>query len=94
MRALHSGALTVLALVNFGSGASGATAISLVNFRLPGPVLADAMTEQPTETRLPGWAYRIRTGESVRGVSDWNCVTTSPGVGASPAAESLRVPAA
>ena len=32
-----------------------------------------------TETGLPGWAYRIRTGESVRGVSDWNCVTTSPG---------------
>src|SRR5262244_58551 len=46
------------------------------------------------ETLLRGWAYRIRTGESGRGLSDWNCVTTSPEVGASPAAETLRVRAA
>src|SRR5436190_14400648 len=42
------------------------------------------------QTRLPGWACKIRTGESVRKLSDWNCVTTSPDVGASPAAETLR----
>ena len=30
--------------------------------------------------RLRGWAYRIRTGESVRELSDWNFVTTSPEV--------------
>jgi hypothetical protein len=46
------------------------------------------------ETGLRGWAFRIRTGESVRELSDWNCVTTSPDVGASPAAETLRVQAA
>src|SRR2546430_8042114 len=34
--------------------------------------------------QLPGWAFRIRTGESVRALSDWNSVTTSPKVGASP----------
>ena len=39
---------------------------------------------QPTETGLAGWACRIRTGESLREQSDWNSVTTSPGVGASP----------
>jgi hypothetical protein len=43
------------------------------------------------ETGLPGWACRIRTGESVRELSDWNSVTTSPEVGASSAAEILRV---
>ena len=32
------------------------------------------------KTRLRGWAYRIRTGESVRELSDWNFVTTSPEV--------------
>jgi hypothetical protein len=37
----------------------------------------------PTETGLAGWAFRIRTGESVRALSDWNCVTTSPEVSAS-----------
>ena len=30
--------------------------------------------------RMRGWAYRIRTGESVRELSDWNFVTTSPEV--------------
>ena len=35
---------------------------------------------QPTETGLAGWAYRIRTGESVRELSNWNFVTTSAGV--------------
>jgi hypothetical protein len=44
--------------------------------------------------QLPGWAYRTRTGESVRALTDWNSVTTSPEVGASRAAETLRVPAA
>jgi hypothetical protein len=44
--------------------------------------------------RLPGWACRIRTGESVRELSDWNYVTTSADVGASPAAETLRAQAA
>ena len=43
---------------------------------------------------LPGWAYRIRTAESGRGLPDWICVTTWPEVGASPAAETLRVRAA
>jgi hypothetical protein len=33
---------------------------------------------------LRGWALRIRTAESVRALSDWNCVTTSSEVGASP----------
>ena len=31
--------------------------------------------------RLPGWACRTRTCESVRELSDWNPVTTSPEVG-------------
>jgi hypothetical protein len=35
--------------------------------------------------RLLGWACKTRTGESVRELSDWNSVTTSPEVGASPA---------
>jgi hypothetical protein len=48
----------------------------------------------PTETGLRGWAFRTRTGESVRELSDWNCVTTSPDLGASPAAETVRVRAA
>jgi hypothetical protein len=39
--------------------------------------------------RLRGWAYRTRTGESVRALSDWNPVTTSPEIGASRAAETL-----
>ena len=39
--------------------------------------------------RLPGWAYRIRTAESGRGLPDWICVTTWPEVGASPAAETF-----
>jgi hypothetical protein len=30
------------------------------------------------ETGLPGWAYRTRTGESVRELPDWIRVTTSP----------------
>ena len=46
------------------------------------------------KTRLRGWACRIRTSESVRELPNWNCVTTSPEVGASPAAETLRVRAA
>jgi hypothetical protein len=29
------------------------------------------------QTRLPGWAYRTRTGESVRALSDWICLATS-----------------
>ena len=36
----------------------------------------------------------FRTDESVRELSDWNSVTTSPEVGASPGAETLRVRAA
>jgi hypothetical protein len=47
-----------------------------------------------TETALPGWAYRIRTGESVRALSDWNCAATSPEVGAIGVAEIVRAPAA
>jgi hypothetical protein len=43
------------------------------------------------ETGLPGWAYRIRTGESVRQLPDWNYVTTSFEVGASGAAETFAV---
>src|SRR4029079_2720754 len=34
------------------------------------------------ETRLPGWACRTRTCESVRALSDWNSVTTSFEIGA------------
>jgi hypothetical protein len=34
---------------------------------------------QPMETGLPGWPCRIRTGESVRALCNWYCVTTSPG---------------
>jgi hypothetical protein len=33
------------------------------------------------ETRLPGWAYKIRTAESGRGPPDWICVTIRPEVG-------------
>ena len=40
------------------------------------------VARQPDNTadgdQLRGWAYRIRTGKSVRELSDWNCVTTSP----------------
>jgi hypothetical protein len=43
---------------------------------------------------LAGWAYRTRTGESARELSDWIYVTTSPAVGAGPAAETIRVQAA
>jgi|SoiMethySBSTD1v2_1073268.scaffolds.fasta_scaffold2201184_1 hypothetical protein len=41
------------------------------------------------ETRLPGWACRIRTSESVRELSGWNSVTTWPEEGANPAAQTL-----
>src|SRR5262249_30786435 len=44
--------------------------------------------------RLRGWACKTRTGESVRELSDWNSVATSPQLGASGAAETLRVRAA
>ena len=53
--------------------------------------LADA---RPRRDGLPGRAYRIRTGESVRELSDWNFVITSPEVGASFAAETVRARAA
>ena len=43
---------------------------------------------------LAGWACRIRTSESVREPPNWICVTISPEVGASPAAETRRVRAA
>src|SRR5262249_47320742 len=43
---------------------------------------------------LPGWAYRIRTAESVRELPDWSYVTISFAVAASRAPESLRVQAA
>jgi hypothetical protein len=45
--------------------------------------------QPPTETRLPGWACKTRTGESVRELSDWNSVATSPQLGASGAAETF-----
>src|SRR5437667_4960323 len=44
--------------------------------------------------QLPGWACRIRTGESVRELANWIRATTWPDVGASRAAETLRVAAA
>jgi hypothetical protein len=50
--------------------------------------------DQRVETGLAGWACRIRTGESVRELPDWNYVTTSSEGGASRAAETLRLPAA
>src|SRR5205823_13305693 len=37
---------------------------------------ATGLPRMRTETALPGWAYKIRTGESVRELSDWNSVTT------------------
>jgi hypothetical protein len=46
------------------------------------------------EIGLPGWGGRTRTGESVRELSDWNCVTTSPEIGTSPPVQTLRVQAA
>ena len=52
---------------------------------------AVAHTFCAAETRLPGWACRIRTSESVRELSIWICVTTLPEGSASPAAETLRV---
>ena len=39
---------------------------------------------------LAGWAYRTRTAESGREPPNWICVTISPEVGASPAAETSR----
>jgi hypothetical protein len=44
--------------------------------------------------RLRGWAYRTRTGESGRELSDWIYVTTSFEEGAMRVAETLRVRAA
>ena len=44
--------------------------------------------------QLPGWACKIRTGESARELSDWIYVTTSFEVGAMRVGETLRVPAA
>jgi hypothetical protein len=38
------------------------------------------------ETGLRGWAFRIRTGESVRELCDWNCLATWAEVGARPPA--------
>jgi hypothetical protein len=35
---------------------------------------------------VAGWACRIRTGESVRELCDWNCLATSAEVGARPPA--------
>jgi hypothetical protein len=46
------------------------------------------------QTRLPGWAYWIRTGESGRGPPDCICGTIWSEVGAIRVAESLRAPAA
>jgi hypothetical protein len=34
-----------------------------------------------TEIGLPGWAYTIRTGESVRNPSRWNCMTIAAQAG-------------
>jgi hypothetical protein len=42
---------------------------------------------------LAGWAYWIRTGETVLQLSDWNCVTTAREVGAIWAVETLRAAA-
>jgi hypothetical protein len=36
---------------------------------------ATGLPRMRTETALPGWAYRTRTGESDRGSSDWFCAT-------------------
>ena len=58
------------------------------------PKRSSALTFALVETGLPGWACRIRTSESVRELLNWICVTISPEVGASPAAETLRVRAA
>ena len=56
------------------------------------------VARQPDNTadgdQLRGWACRIRTSESVLEPPNWICVTISPEGGASPAAETLRVPAA
>jgi hypothetical protein len=40
---------------------------------------------------LPGWACKIRTGESVRALSHWNCVITSPDLAPARRAETVRV---
>jgi hypothetical protein len=45
------------------------------------------------EEQLPGWACRTRTGESVRELSDWICVTTSPQVARAGRRRPLRVQA-
>ena len=55
---------------------------------------ATAPTRSTRRRRTAGWACRIRTSESVREPPNWICVTISPEVGASPAAETLRVRAA
>src|SRR5262249_18469737 len=38
----------------------------------------DLLLEQVLGDRLRGWACRIRTSESVRGLANWNCMTTWP----------------
>jgi hypothetical protein len=70
-----------------GDQASYAKHRDIAGFRVPS-------AHKTLETRLAGWAYRIRNGESVRELSNWNSLTTSPEVCASPAAETLRVRAA
>jgi hypothetical protein len=51
-------------------------ALTFATARLGGTAAA-AHTFCAAETRLPGWACRTRTCESVRALSDWNSVTTS-----------------
>ena len=81
-------------------GAAGEDPLHLVDpapkpARAPGVTVVGPICCAPEfETGLAGWAYRIRTAESGRGLPDWICVTTWPEIGASPAAETLRVRAA
>jgi hypothetical protein len=56
---------------------------ALVRTRHRGPqTVSNRQRKSPGLRRLPAWAYRTRTGESVRELPDWICVTTSTRAGA------------
>jgi len=77
-----------------GGGKEGSSVERASEASVPDENANAAGSPKPSaETRLRGWACKIRTGESVLALPDWNYVTIRPEVGAIRAAETLRVPA-
>jgi hypothetical protein len=63
-------------------GANVSVRVRLTAITLREAILNLLVPDAVPETALPGWAYRTRTGESVRALLDWICVTIRPEVGA------------